>query len=219
MRAVRLGLATLLFTGVLGAAPLVSPCAAAAQAQGLSRAGLVIEFERKPPRMFCVTFAEESISALELLRRTGLSLALQDFGGGNLAVCSIDGEGCAYPRASCWCKCVNLSSCTIWGFYRLDTAGAWRFSDEGASIATVRDGDVTGWHWAVHTPSGGSPPAPATASRVCTLGQQVTTAFQKAQTDPQTKTNAWPAVAGLAALLAGLAVWSAQRARSRGQQQ
>lgn len=214
-RVVQAVLVTGFLATTMGVAPaVVAPCAAAAQTKGAHHAGLVVEFAKRPAKMFCVSFTESSITAMDLLQRTGLPLSVQDFGGGNLAVCSIDGEGCNYPRQSCWCTCSNLSDCTIWGFYTLESSGAWRFSDQGVVLVIVNDGDVVGWHRAKHTTSGGAPPGPTTLTKVCANGTAIGVAGSRRDVAPRS-TSTWPAVGFLLAGFLGLAAWSSRRSRNR----
>lgn len=209
--------AAFVFAGTLGVAPGLAPCAGVAQAQGTRHAGLVVQFERKPARTYCVEFTEDSISGLQLIERTGLQVALQDYGGGNIAVCAIDGEGCDYPRASCWCRCADLNDCTIWGFYRLDARGAWTFSQKGAAITEVRDGDVHGWRFAKSTPTGGAPPDATTLQKVCATGTRIQAGGVAARASERARAP-WAPLIVLAIVMGALAVL-AMRERRRRQQQ
>lgn len=107
---------------------------------------------------FCISFEEESISGLEALRRLGLTVTAEDFGGGQVTVCQIGGVGCAYPGQSCFCECEGSGPCTFWGYYRANNAGEWEFSTAGASVSQVRDGDREGWRYGPQTPEGGNSP-------------------------------------------------------------
>jgi len=137
----------------VGAALL--PALGAAQ-EGANRAGLVVRFGDGRVAQSCVRFAEESLSGDELLARAGLPVIVQPSGIG-AAVCKIGGEGCDYPAQDCFCKCTG-AECAYWALSRLE-AGAWRYSNQGASNVQVRNGDVQGWAWgAGGAQSGAAPP-------------------------------------------------------------
>jgi|CXWL01.1.fsa_nt_gi hypothetical protein len=111
---------------------------------GVNRAALVVTFEDGHSQTFCIGFVEDSISGLELLRRSGLPLVTSGNGGLGSAVCSINGEGCSNP-GDCFCKCKG-GTCAFWAYYHYAN-GAWQISPLGASGWTVRDGDADGWSW------------------------------------------------------------------------
>lgn len=109
-----------------------------------NRAGLVIQFGDGRVATYCVRFGEPSITGLELLNRSGLR-PVAEVGGLGSAVCSIDGQGCAYPAQSCFCQCQG-AACAYWNYLHL-IDGAWRYSPVGASGYSVTDGAVDGWAW------------------------------------------------------------------------
>lgn len=217
-RVTRTLFSVLLLSGAFSVTPALGPCAGVANAEGVKRAGLVVQFERRPAREFCVAFSESSITGFDLLQRSGLALTFQDYGGGNVAVCAIEGDGCAYPRQACFCRCTNLSDCTMWGYYRMDAAATtWTFSEEGAGVARVRDGDVNGWRWGKHSTTGGQAPDATTLSAICAEGEQV--GLKSAGARNSVRTGAGGAagwgLAGAAAVFGGLIAWGAARRRSR----
>jgi len=192
----------LLAVGVVPVAGAAGPCASAAAAPGMHRAGLVVEFPDASTRSYCVAFGEDSITGLELLQRTGLSITFQDYGGGNVTVCSIDGKGCDYPRVPCFCKCANTNDCTFWGYYSIAApSGAWRFQSSGSSARTVHDGDVDGWRWGRHGTAGTAPPPDATLAKICATGIHVDAAAAKTPSRTRSRTGAAVFVAFLAAAL------------------
>ena len=109
-----------------------------------NRAGLVIRFGDGRVATYCVRFGEPSITGLELLSRSGVT-PVAEVGGLGSAVCSIDGQGCAYPAQPCFCQCQG-ATCAYWNYLHL-IDGAWRYSPVGASAYTVADGAVDGWAW------------------------------------------------------------------------
>lgn len=126
------------------------------------RAGLVIEFGEGLTETRCIEFSEEEITGAELLRRSGLTLVLSDYGGLGDAVCRIGDTGCSDPD-DCFCRCRG-AECPHWSYYALED-GAWDFQNMGASQRRLRDGDVDGWIWG----SGRTPPEQVTFGEVCPL--------------------------------------------------
>ncbi len=87
-----------------------------------------------------VTFAEDSISALDALLNTSLDVVT---GFGGLAVCRIEDEGC--PADNCFC------SSSFWSLWLLED-GRWESATTGANEVQLHNGDVSGWHWGDFTP-------------------------------------------------------------------
>jgi len=128
-------------------------------APGVHRAGLVVTFADGDSRSFCIEFTEESISGIELLRRSGLELVTSTSGALGEGVCRIDDVGCADP-GDCFCRCRG-GRCEYWAYYQY-AGGAWRVSGVGASTRQVRDGDIDGWSWGSGgAGAAGQPDAPA----------------------------------------------------------
>lgn len=128
----------------------------ATPAAGAHQAGLVVTFGDRPSRLICVDFTEDSISGLELIKRSGIPLVL---GFGGTAVCAIDGVGSSDPT-KCFAPC-NGGSCQYWAYYQWSD-GAWQYSPLGAAQRIVRDGDIDGWSWqSAATPTATSSPPPA----------------------------------------------------------
>lgn len=103
-----------------------------------------------------VAFPEETISGIELLRRSGVDLVTVSFGGLGEGVCQIDGEGC--QPGECrrrLCQTGDPQS-PFWHYVRQTAPGVWSVASLGASATKVRDGDIDGWVWA-----GTLPPLPA----------------------------------------------------------
>jgi hypothetical protein len=93
----------------------------------------------------CVTFTEPTLSGLELLQRSGLSVTIEVSDLGQ-KVCWIDQEGCPYPAEPCFCHCTDDSGCTYWTYWHLFN-GQWRSSAIGAGSYQVKAGMVDGWVW------------------------------------------------------------------------
>ena len=103
-----------------------------------------------------VCFAEDSITGLELLRRSGL--AVSTWGA---AVCKIEDEGCDYPSSPCFCQCPG-SPCSYWSYWHW-REGRWMYSSVGSADNEVGDGDVEGWVWG----DGQSAPEPPSLVATC----------------------------------------------------
>lgn len=140
--------------------------APSAQANEPNRAGLVVRFGDGSVWSGCITFSEPQIAGLELLRRSGLSVIIEEgsvYGG---AVCKIGPDGCDFPYTSCFCQCEG-ADCLYWAYYHLQ-GGVWQYSNVGAGNYWVRPGDVEGWAWGSGTygMNGALPPA-VTFDQVC----------------------------------------------------
>ncbi|KPL23240.1 MAG: hypothetical protein AMJ93_05195 [Anaerolineae bacterium SM23_84] len=118
-------------------------------------AGLVVQFEDGRLLTDCLSFSEENITGLELLRRSGLDIATW-----GTAVCRIERAGCDYPAERCFCECL-APPCRFWSYWQWRD-GRWVYSEVGASQRQVRDGDIDGWVWG----DGQSPPT-ADPEQIC----------------------------------------------------
>ncbi len=108
-------------------------------AQQTNRVGLVVGFGDGNVISRCLTFSEYDISGYDVLMRSGLDVAVN---GG--AVCRIEGTGC--PASDCFCAVPDY-----WSYWHL-VNGAWQYSESGAPVTTVHDGDVEGWNWGAEPP-------------------------------------------------------------------
>ncbi len=148
--------------------PQVSPVAAAEG--GPHRAALVVRFSDGRVETRCVAFATEVISGLELLERSGLGTIVDYNSGLGGAVCSIGGEGCAFPRQDCFCRCQG-GTCEYWAYYH-GQDGRWLYSEVGASSYQVTDGAVEGWSWGKGNFSSGTEPPFVPFDQICALPEQ-----------------------------------------------
>jgi len=128
---------------VILAAVLVAPLHA--QQPDLHQAGLVVVHGDGSVVSGCVAFSEESISGAELLRRSGLEVTLDAYGGLGYGVCAIGDEGCPAGQ-DCFCQC-RATPCAYWVYSHRHAGGSWAISGVGASTWEVHDGDVDGWVW------------------------------------------------------------------------
>lgn len=204
---------------LLALALLCALAAMPARAQEQNRAAVAVFFGDGSSAARCVAFSEASISGYELLRRSGLPLAVE-FGSVGAAVCRIEQVGCAYPDQPCFCQCQTLgASCTYWVYMQL-ADGAWRTSGQGAGMQQVRDGDVDGWLWSTGSDrsgqSTGALPDPVpfeqvcgTASATATPGPAATPTATQAQADATMSDSAdasalWFTLAGAAVALVAI---------------
>lgn len=127
-----------------------------------NHAGLVVRFGDGSVQKFCIAFAEEQISGLDLLIRSGLPLLYEPDGIG-AAVCKIGPDGCNYPAEQCFCK---RQPDFYWAYHFLDN-GAWRYSPLGSSTKKVSNGDVQGWAWGQGTNEQGAQPPLVSFAEVC----------------------------------------------------
>lgn len=141
-------------------------------------AGLVIDYGDGRVSYAWVPFTEESISGIELLKRSGLSLVAISFGGLGEGVCAIEGTGCGVePCRARLCQTADRES-PYWQYARQDGPGNWRPFALGASQSDVRDGDIDGWVW-----TGAAPRLPALT--LADIAGRVDAAHVEADTPPR----------------------------------
>ena len=147
---------------------LIALLSASVSAQGGgNRAALVVSYGDGRVDTKCVAFSEAEITGEELLKRTGLTTIMDYSFSLGAAVCSIGGQGCAYPKEDCFCKCQG-ASCQFWA-YHLWNGAAWDFSPVGASSQQVKNGALVGWVWGKGSlGAGGVPPPAVTFDQICT---------------------------------------------------
>ncbi len=153
-----------IFTPVLMLIPVLAALAQPgnmhAQQGGQNRAGVVVQFGDGTARTYCVAFAGDSISGLDLLAGTGLEVKVENYGGMGAMVCKIGPDGCDYPEQPCACQSYGPGG-VYWSYHHLKD-GRWVRSQVGASSYRAHNGDVDGWAW-----SDGSPPALYTFEQIC----------------------------------------------------
>jgi hypothetical protein len=134
---------------------------ARAQPAGPRRAGLVVVHGDGEIVTACVTFEEETITGVELLRRSELDVILGVYGGLGYGVCTIDGEGCAEGE-DCFCQC-RSEPCAYWVYSHQEPDGSWAISGVGAAGWQLTNGDVDGWLWG----DGSSAPPKVAFEEIC----------------------------------------------------
>jgi hypothetical protein len=118
-----------------------------AAGQELHHAGLIVRHGDGRITYAYVAFPEESISGIELLKRSGIPLVTVSFGGLGEGVCSLENEGC--PASDCRqrvCQGPGDDS-PYWRYFRQSAPGDWQALALGVSSTKVRDGDIDGWSW------------------------------------------------------------------------
>lgn len=128
-------------------------------AQEGDSAGLVIVSAEGEAQTYCVEVGDEA-TGWDLLVNAGLAVNSEPMAVGQ-SICSINGVGCKSPQQSCFCQCQG-SPCVYWSYWVQNDAGAWVYSNQGASGAKVRPGEVQGWVWGDGT-TGKAPAPPAVA--------------------------------------------------------
>ena len=94
----------------------IGPARAPVDAQGENRVGLVVVHGDDTVVTRCISFSEVQLTGYEILQRSGLGIVSSDSVGQGLAVCALDGEGCA--AEDCFCQCKG-STCIFWSYWQL----------------------------------------------------------------------------------------------------
>jgi hypothetical protein len=134
------------------------------------RAGLVVVHGDGSVQTACVEFEGEEADGWEVLQSSGLAPSVDAANAMGVLVCSIDGEGCAFPAEDCLCECRGVGSCTYWAYFTRSPGEGWVYSPLGASAREVRSGDVEAWVWLSGTSRAApeTPPVPdLTFEQVC----------------------------------------------------
>ncbi len=132
-----------LLIGLLAAPGLLG--SAAAQ-DSPDYAGIVIR-----PGDGTVTYAyvplDETVTGIELLRRSGISLVTVGFGGLGEGVCQIEETGCDVSTCRTrMCQTGDPNS-PYWRYFQSDPDGTWVASPLGGSATKISPGGIDGWSW------------------------------------------------------------------------
>ena len=106
----------------------------------IHHAALVIQHASGSVITRCVAFAEDQITGLQLVERSGVPYEEQSFGSIGTAMCQLDREPSTVPSGC-------FGSGPYWQYFHRRGA-AWQTSAFGASSSVLRDGDMDGWHYA-----------------------------------------------------------------------
>lgn len=119
---------------------------------GISVAGLLIDYGDGRRSYAVVPFEESSVSGIDMLERSGLTLVTIPFGGLGEGVCSIEATGCDVGDCRTrLCQSADRES-PFWQYLRQKDDGAWAPAAAGATQARVEDGDVDAWVWSGELP-------------------------------------------------------------------
>ena len=132
----------------------------------LNHAGLIVRDAEGRMTYAWVPFAEEEITGIELLRRSGIPVVTVGFGALGEGVCSIGGQGCGLAECRRNVCQVSSANAPYWQYFQQDSAdpAVWTWLPLGASSSKVEDGDVFGWSWTARDPALPALPAAGLAS-------------------------------------------------------
>ncbi len=131
---------------------LLAACGPTSTAGVGGRAGLVVRHGDGRLGTACVSFEGDAISGEDLLAGSGFDLRLDAANALGALICSIDGEGCAFPEESCLCQCDQPGSCGYWAYFVWDEQRtSWTYAAQGARQRLLRDGDLDAWVWLTST--------------------------------------------------------------------
>ncbi len=132
-------------------------------AQEPNKAAVVVRLGEEQVTSVCVSFSEESLSGMDLLRRSGLAVETKVEGMGSL-VCSIENTGC--PADDCFCQCSGGDKCTYWSYWRYQEE-VWTYARVGATQNKVNNGGIDGWSWGPGSVTDAIAPPSVTFDQVC----------------------------------------------------
>jgi len=196
-------------------------------AQDLNVAGLVVDYGDGRVSYAWVPFAEDEITGIELLRRSGLDIVTIGFGGLGEGVCQVETTGC--PVSECRTRMCQTSDpqSPFWQYVRQTEPGVWSPMALGASATKVRDGDIDAWTWSGVAPelpslsmveiaerAGGDPDVLARGERGVPVAVR-TEGQAPGASGPTTAAIGGSIAVGLVVLLAGVAVWRARVTAAR----
>jgi hypothetical protein len=145
---------------------LIGSIVAVARAQEENVAAIIVRVADDRILTRCVSFAEEQISGMELLERSGLDVQAGHVGMG-AQICSVAGAGC--PASDCFCQCAGGADCVYWSYWR-QAEGRWQYASLGAASTLVSDGQVDGWSWGPGTVAEAIEPPPVRYEELCPAG-------------------------------------------------
>ena len=131
-------------------------------AQESERVGLVIQFADDSLLTMCIDTGGQALSGLDILELSGVDLAQYYDANRDVAVCSINGQGC--DANHCFCEFPDY-----WSYWHTEI-GDWVYSGRGASTYVVQPGTVEGWRW-----GSGVPPSVISFDEICLSDPQQAT--------------------------------------------
>ena len=173
-----------------------------------NEAGMVIAYGDGHVTYVYIAFLEASISAFELLERSGVPYVSVGFGGLGQGICSIGERGCG-PDTCRRNLCQSRGpTAPFWHLFRQDALGEWQFLALGASGTRVEHGDILGWSWTADKPELGVITLEELRNRTGVVRSGVGVAVQEVYPNgaqPEaTPWQEWPLYATGAAILLGM---------------
>jgi hypothetical protein len=110
-------------------------------------AGFIVDTGDGEPTHVVVTFDEESMTAVDLLRMADLDAVTVEFGGLGEAVCEIVDTGCDVSTCRQRVCQTGDPESPFWQYWEQDPEEGWKLSPLGASHAKIADGDIAAWVW------------------------------------------------------------------------
>jgi hypothetical protein len=130
---------------------VVSACTSRATATAGStqgRAGVIVRHSDGSTVTVCIPFAGEDVTGEEVLLQSGLEVRMDMANALGSLVCSVDGEGCAFPEEACLCECDRPGACGYWAYFSWDETGqGWIYNSQGARLRRLGDGALDAWVW------------------------------------------------------------------------
>ncbi|HWQ83124.1 MAG TPA: hypothetical protein VN363_01080 [Anaerolineales bacterium] len=123
-------------------------------AQEPERVGLVIQFADETVVASCIDISGQEPNGYDILQLAGLDLGINSDANQDIAVCSVNGQGC--DANHCFCQFPDY-----WSYWHTE-GNEWIYSGRGASTYKVKPGTVEGWRW-----GSGIPPAPVSFEQIC----------------------------------------------------
>jgi hypothetical protein len=118
------------------------------------RAGLVVFYGGDSYDTRCISYTESSLTGLDLLLHSGLTVETATNPSQGTAVCKIGATGS--PSFDCFGGMPDY-----WSYWQLGANG-WEYSATGADQTQVMDGSVNAWNW-----STGNPPPLVSFQNIC----------------------------------------------------
>ncbi|MEJ7901817.1 MAG: hypothetical protein WKF63_08200 [Thermomicrobiales bacterium] len=120
--------------------------------EAVNVAGIFVDYGDGRISHAIVPFTEDTISGVELLRRSGLALLSVEFGGMGEGICAIEETGCDLSACRARLCQTGDPDSPFWQYLQNDSDDIWLPAPLGASSSVIEHGDVDGWFWTGTTP-------------------------------------------------------------------
>ena len=128
------------------------PLATAQAGDTINVSGIFVDYGDGRTSHAIVPFGEDTISGVELLRQSGLSLLSVEFGGMGEGVCAIEDTGCDLSACRARLCQTGDPDSPFWQYVQRASDGTWQPAPLGASSSVIEHGNVDGWFWTGTTP-------------------------------------------------------------------